>query len=220
VSIRVHQSYQSHLDFVGKDQADIAYVGPVSFIRIRDQYGPKPLLAKLEVKGEPFFRGMIIARDDSEIQTLADLAGKKFAFGDANSTMSHIVPRAMLARAGVSADQLGGHDFLHNHHNVALAVLGGYFDAGGVKDEVYYEFKKNGIKMLAQSPPIPEHLFLARADLPADLIARIRTHLLAIAHDPRKEAILSAIEPEVTGLLPAADQDYDSLRELMKFIAP
>ena len=45
VSIRIQQSYQAHLDFVGNDNADIAYMGPVSYIKVRDQYGPKPLLA-------------------------------------------------------------------------------------------------------------------------------------------------------------------------------
>jgi hypothetical protein len=45
---------------------------------------------------------MIIARNDSNIRTLADLAGKRFAFGDPNSTMSHFVPRTVLAGAGLS----------------------------------------------------------------------------------------------------------------------
>jgi phosphonate transport system substrate-binding protein len=153
------------------------------------------------------------------MKDLTDLAGKKFAFGDPNSTMSHFVPRAMLAEAGISVAHLAGHDFLHTHHNVALAVLGGYFDAGAVKEEVFDEFKNKGLGILARSPPVPEHLFLARSDLPEELIAQIRFHLLALNDDPRGPTILNSIRESITGLLPAVDQDYDSLRELMNFIS-
>ena len=216
ISIRVQQSYHAHLDFVGRNQADIAYLGPVTYVRLKDQYGTKPLLAKLEVKGSPFFHGMIIVREDSGINALADLVGKSFAFGDPNSTMSHIVPRGMLRNAGTTIDKLQRHDFLNSHHNVALAVMGGYFDAGGVKEEVFYEFEKKGLKMIAKSPPIPEHLFVARTSLPQDLISQIRSHLINIDKSPDKETILGSIKSSITNLLPVADQDYDPLRDIIK----
>lgn len=218
ISIRIQKSYQAHLDFVGRDQADIAYLGPVSYIRIKDQYGPKPLLAKIEVKGKPFFHGMVIARKDSGITTLEDLKGKSFAFGDPNSTMSHIVPRGMITNAGIAIETLQRHDFLNSHHNVALAVLGGYFDAGGVKEEVYYEFEGKGLFMVAKSPPIPEHLFVARSNLPQELVAQIRSHLIGIENSPDKEKILNSIKPSVTNLLPVNDQDYDTLRDIIKLL--
>lgn len=216
VSIRIQQSYQDHLDFVGRDQADLAYLGPVSYLRITEQYGPKPLLAKLEVNGAPFFHGMIITRVDSGIHALSDLAGKSFAFGDPDSTMAHIVPRAMLHNAGISVETLGKHDFLASHHNVALGVLGGYFDAGAVKEEVYHEFEKKGLVMVAQSPPIPEHLFVARASLPRELVEEIRLLLVNIGQSPDKTAILLSIKADITNLLPVKDQDYDSLRRLVQ----
>ncbi|MCL7489004.1 MAG: phosphate/phosphite/phosphonate ABC transporter substrate-binding protein [Desulfobulbaceae bacterium] len=216
VSIRIQQSYQAHLDFVGRDQADLAYLGPVTYLHLTEQYGPRPLLAKLEVNGAPFFHWMIITRVDSGIHALKELAGKSFAFGDPNSTMAHIVPRAMLHSAGISVESLGKHDFLTSHHNVALGVLGGYFDAGAVKEEVYYEFEKNGLKMIAQSPPIPEHLFVARSSLPRELVEEIRLLLVTIDQSPDKDIILRSIKADITNLLPVNDRDYDTLRRLVQ----
>jgi phosphonate transport system substrate-binding protein len=218
VNIRVQKSYQAHLDFIGRDLADIAYVGPANYVHVTDQYGHKPLLAKLEVEGKPFFHGVIITRQDSSILTLADLAGKSFAFGDPNSTMSHEVPRAVMTAAGVGVDQLAYHDYLGSHHDVALAVLGGYFDAGAVKEEVFHAFQKRGLKALARTPPIPPHLFLTRADLPPDLVARLRAALLAINTMPDKENILAVMEDSATGLLPVTDNDYRVLRSIMEEI--
>lgn len=216
VVIRVQPSYQSHLDFVGRDQADIAFLGPASYVLIHRRYDAKPLLAKLELNGKPFFHGMIIARLDSGLDTLGDLAGKSFAFGDPNSTMAHIVPRGMLQEAGITLNSLQRHDFLYSHQNVALAVLGGYFDAGAVKEEVFHEFKDRGLTMLAQSPPIAEHLFVTRSDLPPELIEKIRFHLLDITRHPEGREILQTMKQGTTDLVPVTDSDYDSLRKIMK----
>lgn len=81
--------------------------------------------------------------------------------------MGHIVPLAMLARAGVPLSQLERHDYLNSHNDVALAVLGGYFDAVGMKDEIFAEYENRGLRALATSEPMPDHLFLARSNLPA-----------------------------------------------------
>jgi phosphonate transport system substrate-binding protein len=216
VDIRVQKSYQAHLDFIGRDLADIAYVGPASYVQILDQYGHKPLLAKLEVEGKPFFHGMIIARHDSSVRTLADLAGKSFAFGDPNSTMSHVVPRAMMTAAGVGLERLANHDYLGSHHDVALAVLGGYFDAGAVKEEVFHVYRNRGLKALARTPPIPPHLFLTRADLPPALVSRLRAAFLDVNTLPDKENILTVMEDSATGLLPVSEDDYRDLRNIMK----
>lgn len=215
VEIRVQKSYQAHIEFVGHDLADIAYMGPASFVQMRAQYGHKPLLAKLDLNGKPYYRGVIITRRDSPLKSLADLAGKSFAFGDPNSTMSHVVPKAMLIKAGISLDKLARHDYLSSHHDVALAVLGGYFDAGAIKEEVFAVYQARGLKALAHTPPIPSHLFVARADLPAELITRLRAALLAINENPAKKEIIGALEGSATGLLPVKDRDYQELRILM-----
>ncbi|MFH7326322.1 phosphate/phosphite/phosphonate ABC transporter substrate-binding protein [Desulfurivibrio sp. C05AmB] len=215
VQIRVQQSYQTHIDLIGRDHADLAFIGPASYVIMRRQYGHKPLLAMLEENGYPVFQGMIIVREEAPFTSLTDLKGQSFAFGDPNSTMSYIVPRAMLAQAGVSLDDLARHDFLNSHHDVALAVLGGYFAAGGVKDEVFYAYQPRGLRALATSPLIPDHLFLTRADLPPALVDRLRELLLAINHHPRKLEILKGIKETVTGLVEAQPENYDSLEEMM-----
>jgi phosphonate transport system substrate-binding protein len=215
ISIRVQKSYQSHIDRTGKDEADIAYVGPVSYVKIVETYGEKPLLARLVVSGEPEFFGMIIVREDSPIRSLEDLAGRSFAFGDINSTMSHLVPRYMLKEGGVPVSRLAKHEFLGSHHNVALGVLGGYFDAGGVKEEVYYEYRERGLRMLAKSPPIAEHLFVARSSLPPGILEPLRKAMLTLHEDERGTEILTSLKNGVTALTKVDDGDYDSLRKIL-----
>jgi phosphonate transport system substrate-binding protein len=215
IAVRVQKSYQSHIDRTGKDEADIAYVGPVSYVKIVETYGEKPLLARLVVRGEPAFFGMIIVREDSPIRSLEDLAGRSFAFGDINSTMSHLVPRYMLKEGGVTVNRLAKHEFLGSHHNVALAVLGGYFDPGGAREAVYYEYRERGLRMLAKSPPIAEHVFLARRSLPAEILESLQKAMLSLHEDERGAEILTSLKSGVTALAKVDDSDYDNLRKIL-----
>lgn len=218
VSIRVQQSYQAHIEFVGRDQCDLAFMGPASYVLMRRDYGDKPLLATFEEGGSPHFFGKIVVRADSPWQKPADLAGHSFAFGDPNSTMSHIVPRALLKKAGVTVDDLARYDFLNSHHDVALAVLGGFFDAGAVKNEVFYMYKERGLRALLTTPPLPEHLFLTRSTLAPELRQQLQTLLLALNSHPRGNEILTAIKEEASGLRAAEAADYDTLAEMMEII--
>ena len=214
IQVRVSKSYKSHIERVGEERMDLAYLGPAALIKVINTYGEKTLLARLEVNGSPFFHGMIIARQDSPIKTLDDLTGKSFAFGDPNSTMSHLVPRYMLLEAGVSIDNFKKFNFLGSHNNVALSVLGGYYDAGGLKEGVYHKYRERGLKLLAKSPPVSEHLFVASKNLPQSTIDILRNSMFQL----KDTTILTSIKPSVTGLVPVKDEDYDYLFSVLKHL--
>jgi phosphonate transport system substrate-binding protein len=161
IEIHVSKTYQEHIQNVGRDEFDLAYVGPAPYVTMVRQYGRKPLLSRLEVNGSPTFHGYIIVRKDSSIRTIANLAGKNFAFVDPNSTMGHKVPRYMMWKEGVDVKNLSGYIFMGTHPNVALGVLAGDFDAGAVKEEVFHEYEKRGLRGLKMTPEISEHIFVA-----------------------------------------------------------
>jgi len=216
VVVKISKGYAQHIHAVGTDQMDLAYMGPAAYVEMTGKYGKKPLLACQEIEGKPFLHGMIIAKADSPLKTLAELSGKRFAFVDQESTMGYFVPRVMLQEAGVGMKQLAQTDFLKSHTNVALAVLDGYYEAGAVKDETFYAYQKRGLKMLAKSQPIHEHIFLAASHLPDPLANKVRAALHKL-HEP---SVLTAIQPALTGLVPVQDGDYDPLRQIMQAVNP
>ena len=176
IELRISRDYQAHIDLIGKDELDIAYMGPSSYVVMVDQYGPKPLLARQAINGNPKFQGVIIIRASSSLESLGQLKGKRFAFGDPESTMSHMVPRYMLWKAGVNVDVLQEYRFLGSHDNVALAVLSGDFDAGAVKEEVYEKYASKGLKVLATTPPLSEHLFVASNHVNPQQVQQLRLY--------------------------------------------
>ncbi|MCK5228474.1 MAG: PhnD/SsuA/transferrin family substrate-binding protein [Desulfobulbaceae bacterium] len=52
---------------------------PAVYVKTVHQYGPKPLLARLEFNGNPYYHGMIIVRKDSPISSLNNLQMKTFS---------------------------------------------------------------------------------------------------------------------------------------------
>jgi len=216
VVVKVSVDYRQHIDLIGKDKADFAFMGPASYVSLVERYGKKPLLVRLEMNGKPTFKGAIIVARGSGLRSLSELKGKRFAFGDPESTMSHLVPRYMLAEAGVDIKDLADHAFLDNHHNVALGVLVGRFDAGAVKSEIFFEYERRGLQLLAWTPELSEHLFVTSSRLPEPTAAALREALTSLAESVEGRNILKGINKNTTGLVPVDDSDYDNLKAIIK----
>ena len=215
VTLIISKDYQSHVDAIGKGELDIAYLGPVSYVKLVEQYGERPLLGRQRIGQQPVFHGKIFVRADSKIQTLKELQGKRFAFGESHSTMSHLIPRYMLDEAGITVDRLAAYEFVGDHVNVALAVLAGKFDAGAVKEDVYYSYEKRGLRAIATSEPISDHVLVASNRLPEKKFQQIRNILLHMNTDAAGREALQAMTPGVNALVTVQDKDYDTLRKAL-----
>ena len=215
ISLRIGRSYDDHLDAVEQGMVDLAFIGPISYLKLTERQGSWPIAARLSFSGKTRFRGAIIVRRDSDVQRLEELAGRRFAFGDPNSTLSTVVPMALLRQAGVGLNDLGGYRHLSNHENVALGVLMGYYDAGGVKGEVFDAFLDQGLRAIVFTPWISSHLLVLSPRLSVDMQEDVRAALLGLSGMPDGAEILQAIKKGTTALVPATDADYDPLRSLI-----
>ncbi len=216
VQVRIGQDYGQHIDAIGSDQVDIAYLGPAAYVRMVEHYGRKPILARIEVAGQSSLRSVIVVRHDTPLTRIEQLKGRSIAFGAADSTTGHLLPHYQLLQGGVRLRDLSRHHFLGNHHDVALAVLAGDYDAGGLKEEVYQAYAARGLRALAVSPAVPDHLFVARANLPAADLERLRRALLDLQRDAAGRDVLKRLQPGPGALVPAGDADYDGLRRIMR----
>lgn len=215
VKLNIAKDYKTHIDLIGNDKIDIAYMGPASYVAMVNKYGKKRLLARQVIKGKPTFNGNIIIRADSNIRQLSELTNKRFAFGDPNSTMSHLVPRYMLEQNGVTKESLKNISFLGSHDNVAIGVLSGEFDAGAVKGAVFHKYKAKGIKSLAATPELSEHLYVVSNKVPEETVDKIRNILLNLEKTHEGRTVLKGIKKTMTGMGTVEDKDYDNLREIL-----
>ncbi|MBU4152573.1 MAG: phosphate/phosphite/phosphonate ABC transporter substrate-binding protein [Proteobacteria bacterium] len=218
VELELAKSYQEHIRRMGKEDIDIAFMGPISYLQMTEQFGAKPILACLEIDGKATYHGVIAVKKGDLLHDLTSLKGKKFAFGAIDSTMGYYVALYMMKQAGLNVASLGSYESIENQENIALGVLTGDFDAGAMRESMFKVYEKEGLRALAISDPMPEHLFVAANRLGSEKAARLSKALQALKSSDKGKAILNALQGNLTGLVPATDQDYQGLRAIYRAV--
>jgi phosphonate transport system substrate-binding protein len=173
----IANSYDEQIAMIADGRADYAYLGPTPYIRARER-GTVRILAGESEGGHAFYQSALVVRDDSPIRRVADLAGRRVALGAEISLSSALAPKRMLANAGLKRDDLAVVTHLDRHERVALAVIHGDFDAGGLRLDIARAYLPRGLRILATSQPLPPHVVVASPKVPEADAARVRDALL------------------------------------------
>lgn len=216
--LAVGTGYQGTVDRLCAGELDLAYLGPFAYLRAQDQCGAEPVV-HLRTGQRDEYRSVILVREDSDIESLADLRGRRVGLGPILSTSSHLVPLSMLRETGFSAAAGEGSSCqAYDHHEqAALGVLLGEVDACGVRDIVGERFAQRGLRVVAESGPIPNFPLVISPHAPESL----RDELLAAlvtrpATDPEAASAIAALDPELAGgFAPSNDSEFDELRLLV-----
>ena len=130
VSINIHlaKTYEQGLDDLVTGKVDFARFGSISYVLAKQAHPALRLLVTESHKGEKRLSGVIAVRADSPIQSVGELKGKAFAFGNENSTTGRYLSQLYLLENGIHAKDLERFEYLHRHDAVAAAVAQGRFD--------------------------------------------------------------------------------------------
>lgn len=220
----VAADYTGVVEALRVNKLDIAFLTPASYVLAKSEANVKVVL-KSERKGIASYYAAIITRADSGIQTLDDLRGKTFAFGDALSTTGNIFPRKMFKERGIDPVRdfkqilySGGHDA------TVLAVLNGKVDAGATyanspdgEDTAWMRYLKSPedvkkIRAIAFSEPIPADNLVINGNLDEVIAKKIEETFLQLSRDPKGKQMMRDLY-QIDGFVRATDQDYDSVRQ-------
>lgn len=191
---------------------DMAYLTPVAYIRSHAAGGAR-LIVKTVTEREASFRLMIVVRADSPIRTVADLAGKRFAFGDEAA----LLQRAVVVGADMPLQRLGEYQFLGHYDNIVRGVLNRDYDAGIVKDTMAYKWEGRGIRVVYRSPELPPYNVAVSNKVSAGLGRDIRSAFLRLRLDrPADRDVIQALDKNYTGFASTDDAEYNIVRRLIK----
>jgi phosphonate transport system substrate-binding protein len=217
VELVVTTDYSSMIEAMRFGRIDLAYFGPLSYILAKSKSDITPLVALVKGGGQ-YYHSVVIANAEAGIESIEQIEGIDFAFGDPASTSSHLMPRYMLQQAGkqAGADYTARH--LGAHDAVAVAVQNGTAPAGGLSQAILNRLLEQGtideskIKVLQVSQKIPQYPWTAREGLAPELVEKVR------------QAFLDLDDPEVLkpfkadGFAEIEDSDYDVLRDLAEIL--
>ena len=162
-------------------------------------------------KGLKRFNGLIIARKNAGINSVQDLKGKKFAFGDANSTIGRFLSQSLMVENGITAEELESFEYLGRHDLVAQAVINGSFDAGALKSSTYKKLCDPEEIIIVKAFENVTKPWVAREGLPKEICEAITASLFTLEE---KEDVLK--ELGCSGFANASIEEYLLVHESMQ----
>lgn len=210
ITLRIYGNYQDAQEAIVRGDIDLMRVGSSTYIEAHDRDPGIEILAAQNGR----IQGCIFVRSDSGIGSLEGLKGRSMGFVDDSSTTGFYLAKHRMLLAGLRASDLrgGATNFLGNHSAVGQAVLKGRFDAGAASANNIDPMTNSGLReVLRYAEPLGMP-WIARSGLDRRMVEAFRTALLGL-RDPKATARLGN---GTTGFSPAADADYNSLREAMR----
>lgn len=217
VELIVTTDYSSMIEAMRFGRIDLAYFGPLSYVLARTKSEIEPFAAMVK-DGKPTYRSVVIGNAKAGVNSLADIKGKKMAYGDRASTSSHLIPKTMLKEAGLVHDRDYQQHFLGAHDAVAVNVANGNADAGALSEVIWNSLierklvEASKVKVLGYSKEYPQYPWTMRSDLTPALKEKARKAMLELK-DP---VVLKNFKAE--GFSPITDKDYDVIREMGKIL--
>ncbi len=212
VGLKLAKDMPGAIQDVSSGRVDLAYLTPVAYIK-SNAAGNTQLIAKMKTGDKASFKLMIVVKEDSPIKTVDDLIGKSFAFGD----KAALLQRAVVVGADLPLEKLGSYQYLNHYDNIVRAVLLGDYEAGILKDTMAYKWQGKGIRILYSSPDLPPYNIAASGDVSAQMLSKLKNAFLSLdINKPEHHAVIQSLDKKYNGFAPAADTDYDIVRQLIK----
>jgi len=190
-------------------QLDLAYLGPLPYLTLKNSFpAAEPVVAFREKNGQPTYTCALAVPAESKLN-LKGLKGKKIALTQPLSTCGYFATEGLLHQAGSSLEA-NFYRYLGQHDEVALAVVRGEFDAGGLKTAIARKYAHLGLVVQAESPPMPGLALIANGTrVSAERIAQIRQALSNVKDEVRQQWG----DNIRNGVSPVKDSDYDGMRQ-------
>ena len=214
---------------------DLAWLGASGYAKVylTNPNAVEPVLTKINTDGSFGYYLIGFTRVESGVKTLADMKGKKFGFGDPNSTSGYLIPSIEIPNAGYDmkpGKHFGDVVFTGGHEQTIVAVVNGDIDAGvtwadglgnwedGFNSGALRKATDAGLVDMTQlreiwrSKIIPEGPIVVRKDLPTDVKLKMVGMLASLpSMDP--ECAYGFMAGKIKAIAPISHADYEIIVE-------
>lgn len=192
-----------------KGDFDIAYTNPYHAVMAKKAQGYVPLVRE----GKRAHKGVLVARAESTVQTLADLEGQRIAYPAPNAFGASLCVRALLERehqVETQADYVGTHSNAYRH-----VIVGHAAAAGGVMTTLSSEPPaiSSQLRVLYETQAFAPNPIVVHPRVSAAVQACITRTLTQGAGAPALQRLLDAVQmPDP--ITASYARDYEPLERL------
>jgi phosphonate transport system substrate-binding protein len=181
--------------------------------------GVEPLVAAAAIDGSMGYNAVVVVRADSPYKTIDDLKGKVVARTDPLSGSGYLIPTAAFRAMGKPVDEYFKSPLSGGHVQSVLGVLKGTYDAaftwtskgdgfGNIRQMMNQGLlKREEIRIIWTSEPLPSPPVVIRKDVPADMRADM-LKLFTELHKVDMALAESVAQGKTTGIMAVSHKDY------------
>jgi phosphonate transport system substrate-binding protein len=210
------ESYTLEMSGLADGSIDFACLGAVNYVRTHAKIGAVPLVQRTV---DLQLHAVFIAGADTSIHSLRDLKGKKFAYGDINSTSGHFMPYLEMKEAGLNPEHDLQARFSGEHPLTIKLVETGIVDAGAVDETVYTSLRSGGkidtskVRVFYTTKPFVNYVYVARKEISEAQREKFAAALLKLKKGENDDLLRIL---RATKFVKATDEEYDSLRQVIR----
>jgi phosphonate transport system substrate-binding protein len=208
------KNYEEAVEALAAGETDVALLGPLTYLEARARCGAVCILKPKGADGRARYKSVIVKKKGNPLSGLSGLKGETVAFASSKSTSGNLLPRYLLAGAGIHLNDLKGYANFDYHDSVVKAVLKGQYAAGAVRDSVARKYMKLGIEVIGESGEIPMGPLVVGPEVPPSVTEAVKKALLKLnPSDPGGQKVLKRLDEDLKyGFTEASDGDYEGVR--------
>jgi len=191
VKLRTVDTWEGLAKSLASGETDLALMGPWGYVLANHNAGAE-VVSTILYQGKPEYFAIMITNPKSGINSIDDLKGKTFAFGDKGSTSGYLIPSHEFFKRGIDPEKFFSKVIHTKHQAIQTQVTRGELDAGA-------DFNRNRDTMIEQGliKAADSKIIWTSAPLPNDAFAVSS----ALARDKAFTAKLAAALEEIGPLL-------------------
>ena len=216
--------YNAAVEAVRANRAQIAWYGGKTYIQAVEIANVEAFAAGVR-KGDTdaSYFAYFVVPIDSDLQTLADVKGKRLALNSIGSTSGDLIPQVELMKAGLSIKNKNDFKRVYyagSHDACMMAALNKHVDVCGMSSRNFDARIADGtisleqIRIIHRSSPVPPPPLAYSKSLPLEIRNKIKLATLD-AHNYGK---IGGYGGEMSHYIEVTDSDYDLLRDVDKLL--
>jgi len=219
VTFVLRDSYSDTMDLIKQQRLDVAWLSDYPYVLMK----PWVRLLVTPLKdGRPYYRSyLIVPARDQQSRSIADLAGKVFAYADPYSHTGYLFPRHELAALGKSPKTFFGRTFFTWSHRKAIEAVAQHLaDGAAVESYVWDALAREEPRLTGATrivnrsrefgfPPL-----VAMKGLPEKTFQNLRRVLTQMDRDAQGQEILARLH--LNGFVPANPDLYTDVETMAR----
>ena len=217
VNVTLATDYSTIVEAMASGKVDIGIMPPAAYVQARDQKAAEAILTSQlgaynhetglpeEGKLSGTFKGEVLVKADSSLQTLEDLKGKRIATLSPNSASGYIYPVAEMKDLGIDPAKDCTLTTVNDIPSEMTAVLSGQQDAcfvfEGARNVFASKFSDQDLLkdlrvLYLTKGDIPNDAIAVQTDMEPELKAKVKEVFLNMKNDEAGQEAISLVEPQ------------------------